>query len=90
MSQRKLVKAQFSSVVPAEDVERHQPQPGELDDQHDDDEAAGYFGAHPHPTGADPELYRSHTGNGILLNSCASQNEAGLLEEAEAESFPEG
>lgn len=58
------VKALFSLVALAEDVQWHQPQPGQLDDQHDDDEAAGHSGAHPRNTGTDPELHSSHTGNG--------------------------
>lgn len=51
-----------SVVLSAADVQRHQSQSGELDDQHDDHEAAGHSGAHPHHTGPDPELHCLYAG----------------------------
>lgn len=56
---------------PAPHVERHQPQFGELDDQHDDHEAAGHSGAHPRVAGADPELHSLHSGTPTFdLSTC--------------------
>lgn len=56
------VKVSVAFVFPAEDVQRNQSQPGQLDDQHDDDEVAVHPGAHPSHTRADPNLHCKHTG----------------------------
>lgn len=74
------LKPQPVVVVPAEDVERHQPQPGELDDQHDDHEAAGHPGPHPRVPGARPELRRPHAG-ALNAPSCCPTARAGRVSE---------